>query len=65
MSTVKVISVRYVADDYKKVEQVALLAGYSSLSTYIRERSLGRSRYDDARKNAGGWANQQAMEARL
>lgn len=66
MPNAKIVSVRYHADDFKKLEQLALIAGYKSLSTYIRDKSLGRSRHDAGlQSDPHGWVDQQVMATQV
>lgn len=60
------IPVWYTEEDRRKVEEACALAGYSHLSKYIRDRSLGR----DGREQPHGdrlqmWADHQELVQRL
>jgi hypothetical protein len=46
--TSKSVSVWYLPDDLSRIEQAAALAGYKNLSTFVREKSLNRARYDQS-----------------
>jgi hypothetical protein len=60
------VSVWYHPDELKMVEQAAVLAGYRKLSTYIRDRSLGRVRHDAGEAfQVDRWSDQQAAQVRL
>lgn len=66
MSDGKSISVWYTEDERRRIEQAAVLAGYKHVSTYIRDKSLGKGSYrETVRDSIEGWAEKQELVARL
>lgn len=56
------IPVWYAEEDRRKVEEACALAGYSHLSTYIRDRSLGRDGREQAHcDRLQMWADHQEL----
>ena len=66
MSTGSAIPVWYTQDDRQRLEEAAALAGYKHLSTYIRDRSLGRhGQLDAGQSSLQAWANHQQLNSVL
>jgi hypothetical protein len=65
MSNGKPIPIWFSEEDRRRVEEAATLAGYKHLSTYIRDKVLGRGDYRFRHDGMESWAGQQALSGRF
>ena len=66
MTQGKSISVRFSHQDVKEIELTAALAGYTNLSAFIRDKTLGRGRFEvPGQSDVSTWSSAQEVAARL
>lgn len=59
---VPTISIRYDEDDFRLIEQAAVLARYKHLTTWVRDKSLDRL---PGMRSGGSWSDPEDMIGRL
>lgn len=66
MTDGKTVSIRYTSDELNRLEQAAILAGYSKLSPYIRDKSLDKIGFQNTgRDSFEFWSERQEITGRL
>ncbi|QCU27873.1 conjugal transfer protein TraA [Burkholderia pseudomallei] len=66
MSTGKSIPVWFTDEDRSRVEEAAALGGYKHLSTYLRDKALGRDGHSGTcRDSMEAWAERQELIGRV